>query len=180
MSVGPEGAEERRRTLASELLAERFAKETTAKSPSVVATNEIQGKIRGVVRGIEDLDEILATERALLTHARRYYANSPAMVGSLDNAIAELSIAADLARQVASPEEYREIDRGYRRASSRVGGVPRDEARQFFVGHRRRLQDWGKAELNDSEKRTLEVRVSRLKAAEREYIRRQRSALGPR
>ena len=52
-----------------------------------------------------------------------------------------LNIAAQLVETIHDPETYRIIDRGFSRDKNRLNGLPRDEARQFFLKAGKREKD---------------------------------------
>lgn len=70
------------------------------------------------------------------------------------------------------------MNNDYQTHKSLVGGLPIDEARQFFQSNKNRLLNWDKARLDESEKSVLEARKENMQAAQTIYIGLQRKALG--
>ena len=141
-------------------------------------SRRLMEKRLSTIRRSDDLDSILAFERAILKHDLRHHANSQAMRTSLDNSIAVLEVATRLLDAVRDPGAYRAIDAGYRMPGNRTGGVPRDEARQFFRSHATRLLNQDKSRLEESEKRVLDQRRLNMRHAEKLYTALQERALG--
>jgi len=125
-----------------------------------------------------DIGAILETERKVLEDDRIHRANSKAMASSLDAALAEHAAAVLLLARVRDPDDYRAIDEAHSLPRNRVGGLPRDEARQFFRSHGARLLNLDKAALGDEEKRLIGLRRRNLRTAERLYAALQHKALG--
>lgn len=127
----------------------------------------------------DDLDLILSTERTLLESDRDRHSNSAAMKGSLGTALDELASAGRHLVRVREPESYRAIDEAHSRPRNRAGGLPRDEARQFFSSHAARLLNQDKSRLDEDEKRIVDARKRNMRTAEKLYTVLQRQALGP-
>lgn len=125
-----------------------------------------------------DLDLILAVERRFLENDLAEYSNSKAMRDSLNKAILELSAAEKLLPAVRDPAAYRAIDEGYSLPKNRTGGVPHDEARQFFGSHDTRLVNMDKSRLDADEKAIIEQRKLNIRAAEKIYTAQQKKTLG--
>lgn len=125
-----------------------------------------------------DVDLILATEKVLLVTDLTLYSNSTAMTGSLTAALAELKAAEKLLPKVADPDLYKSVDEGYSLPKNRLGGVPRDEARQFFRSHDSRLTNMDKSRLDDEEKAIVDERKHNIRIGEKVYIALQQKALG--
>ncbi|WP_142850699.1 hypothetical protein [Telmatospirillum sp. J64-1] len=125
-----------------------------------------------------DLNQILAAERHFLENDLAQYANSGAMKGSLDTALAELSAAEKLMGKIRDPEAYRHVDESHSLPKNRKGGLPYDEARQFFSAHAARLLNMDKSRLDAEEKKIVEIRKQNMRAADRLYVDLQRQALG--
>lgn len=125
-----------------------------------------------------DLDTILSVERAFLENDRDRHANSHAMAGSLDSALAELSSTERHVVLVRTPATYRAVDETHSLPKNRKGALPRDEARQFFASHAARLLNQDKSRLDPEEKQILDARKQNMRAAEKLYTGLQREALG--
>ena len=80
--------------------------------------------------------------------------------------------------QAGDPEKYKAIDRAYNMRKNRKQGLPVDEARQAFGGHRARLGNYLKYRLEDTEKQVIQARITALSIAEKDYIARQAKTLG--
>ena len=130
------------------------------------------------VRRSDDLDAILDTEGAILVNDLQRYVNSRAMRTSLEASLAEHAVATGLLATVRDPKEYRRVDAAHRLPRNRTGGVPRDEARQFFRSHAARLLNLDKSRLDESEKRVLDKRRLNMRHAEKLYAALQERALG--
>ena len=125
-----------------------------------------------------DIDLILSGERALLQNDLDRHSNSKAMKGSLETALAELTASERLVAKVRDGEACRMVDEGFSLPKNRVGGVPRDEARQFFGSHAARLLNQDKSRLEEDEKKIVDARKDNMRVAERVYTALQRQALG--
>ena len=130
------------------------------------------------VRRSGDLDLMLDTEGHILRYERQRHANSRAMRTSLEASLTEHAVATGLLETVRDPKEYRRVDAAHRLPKNRTGGVPRDEARQFFRSHAARLLNQDKARLDESEKRVLDKRRLNMRHAEKLYAAIQERALG--
>ena len=130
------------------------------------------------VRRSGDLDLMLDTEGHILRYERQRHANSRAMRTSLEASLAEHAVATRMLGTVRDPKEYRRVDAAHRLPKNRTGGVPRDEARQFFRSHAARLLNQDKVRLDESEKRVLDKRRLNMRHAEKLYAALQERALG--
>ena len=97
---------------------------------------------------------------------------------SLEASLTEHAVATGLLETVRDPKEYRRVDAAHWLPKNRTGGVPRDEARQFFRSHAARLLNQDKARLDESEKRVLDQRRLNMRHAEKLYAALQERALG--
>ena len=86
---------------------------------------------------------------------------------SLETSIAELGVATRMVGRVSDRAAYREFSEGFSLPRNRIGGVPRDEARQFFRSHAARLLNRDKSRLDESEKRVLDRRRLNMRHAEK-------------
>lgn len=142
-----------------------------------VSRSFIENYLRDVGRS-SDLDAILATERAILGNDLQRYANSRAMRSSLETSLTEIDTATRMLGRVRDRAAYREVDASFRLPKNRTGGVPRDEARQFFRSHAARLLNQDKSRLDESEKRVLDQRRLNMRHAEKLYTALQERAIG--
>ena len=124
-----------------------------------------------------DLETILFAEELILKNERRLYADTPAMRTSLDNALFEIDVALELVGKVQDPEAYRTVEDSHKLPKNRIGGLPKDEARQFFKSHRSRLENLEKARLMGIDKELIGVRKKNLGVASASYIELQENAL---
>jgi hypothetical protein len=125
-----------------------------------------------------DLDAILAVERSFLQNDLDRHANSTAMTNSLKTALAELDAAEALHNKVQDPAAYKATDEDHSLPRNRVGGLPKDQARQFFSSHAARLLNQDKSRLEPEEKRLVDARKGNMRAGEKVYAALQREALG--
>lgn len=127
-----------------------------------------------------DLETTLLVEKLILKNERDHYADTPAMESSLDNALFEIEVALELVNTVRDPVAYTAIADSHKLPRNRIGGLPRDEARQFFKSHRSRLENLDKARLMGIDKALIGVRKKNLAMASASYIELQEIALvGP-
>ena len=66
----------------------------------------------------------------------------------------------------------------YSLSKNQIGGLPRDQARQFFISHQTRLRNLGKGRMEESERALLSIRAGNIKTAETVYKELQQQALG--
>ena len=125
-----------------------------------------------------DAQRILKTELAVLQEERDNLSNATVQEGSLDTAIEGLTVTLDLLEQVRSPESYRIVDKHHITRKRRSGGLPLDEAREFFKSHNSRLLNLNKAILSDEEKELIDIRRANIRKAGKMYITLQQQALG--
>ena len=126
-----------------------------------------------------DIDAILALERILLSAEREYLGEAPKKVASLNNGLEELDAALLSLASVREQDSYREIaNRHYSLSKNQIGGLPRDQARQFFRSHQTRFRNLEKGRMEDSERALLSVRAGNIKIAETVYRELQQQALG--
>ncbi len=167
--------------LDKQLFDERTGKSKVAAWRGAAALKDTQEQLRKSLAEIGktgDPDTILSAERSILINDLEHYGNSPAMRGSLQGALNEHKAALRLLARVREPDRYREIDETHSLPKNRVGGVPRDEARQFFRSHSARLLNMDKSRLDKVEKTIIEERRGNLRIAEKGYTALQRKALG--
>ena len=128
-----------------------------------------------------DLETILLAERLVLDNERTYYADTPIMERSLDNALNEIDAALVMVNKIQDRDADKSVTEDYFRShKSRINGLPNDGARQFFKSHRPRIENLGKARSMGLDKALLEVRKNNLNVASGEYIKLQKIALaGP-
>ena len=125
-----------------------------------------------------NLETILLAEELILENERAHYADTRAMRTSLDNALTEINAALKLVEKVQDPAAYKSVtDDYYQTIRNRIGGLPKDEARQFFKSHRSRLENLEKARLMGIDKELIQVRKKNLGEARASYIELQENAL---
>ncbi len=125
-----------------------------------------------------DLDGILTAEKFHLQTERTILANVAEMKSSLDSAIMQIEAAIAVAKIACDSERYKILADGYTTPKNTIGGVPRDEARQFFKAHAMRSKNRQTAPAGIDEREIQNLRNSALKAAENFYVSRQKKALG--
>ena len=125
-----------------------------------------------------DAKLILEYELALLQEERQYLSNSTVQKGSLDTAIEGAMATLDLLEKVQSPESYRAVDATHVTRKRRSGGLPLDEAREFFKSHNSRLLNLDKAVLSDEEKELIDSRRANIRKAGKIYVALQKQTLG--
>lgn len=124
------------------------------------------------------ISDIISAEKSLLAFELAYYANSKAMKGSLDSSLHELSACERMLRKVQQPNIYKDVNDDHSLPRNRVGGLPRDEARQFFKSHWTRLLNQDKGRLDRLDKDIIDARRANMRTAEKRYIAMQQIALG--
>ena len=157
-------------------------------SREVVSSSPDQMKAGADIRQISDYvaeigktgDDryILETELAVLQEERNYLSNSKTQEGSLDTAIEGAMATLRLLEKVRSPESYRSVDEEHTTRKRRSGGLPLDEAHEFFKSHNSRLLNLDKAILSDEEKELIDIRRANIRKAGKIYIAMQQQALG--
>ena len=117
-----------------------------------------------------ELETALLAEKLILKNERDHYADTSVMESSLDNALFEIEVALELVDKVQDPEAYKTVADSHKLSRNRIGGLPRDEARQFFKSHRSRLANLDKARLMGIDKELIGVRKKNLAMASASYI----------
>ena len=128
-----------------------------------------------------DIDRILQVERGILGGERKYLAEEPETIRSLDTAIEQIDAAIKMLAIVRDPDQYRLIDESLSISKNRVGRerLPRDQARQFFQAHPTRLRNIIKARIDESYVQVVRVRLLNITTIEAVYKELQKEALGP-
>jgi hypothetical protein len=163
------------------LTAEEFF---TAKHKNTDAAKDLERARIAVLKQIReigrsgDLSLIVAIERATIEGDQKRYANSPAMVSSLNKAINEIAAIERHIEIVKDPAEYRRIDQAHSYPKNRKVGLPYDEARQGFASHYTRLNNLDKSRLDDTEKKIIDARKTAIFNAGKLYAERQAKTLG--
>lgn len=163
------------------LLREEGLVEDRDKTPAALRLRGTRERITrhlGQIGKSGDLDLIVATEKAILQNDLDRYANSPAMKTSLTTALTELATTERHIAIVDDPAAYRLVDESHSLPKNRKGGLPRDEARQFFASHAARLLNQDKSRLDPEEKRIIDLRKQNMRNAEKLYATRQGKTLG--
>ncbi|WP_254493495.1 hypothetical protein [Bartonella sp. B1099] len=125
-----------------------------------------------------DLLLLIDTESDFIKDDLLRYANSKAMVSSLETALIEIGVVKDHIKLVSNPEKYDAINRGHSLSKHRKGGLPYDEARKAMASHYARLGNLDKARLTDIEKSIIDVRRENIKAMQKLYEKMQAKAIG--
>lgn len=125
-----------------------------------------------------DVALILSAEAGFLRNDARFYSNSASMRSSLAAALVELGQAQKMLPLVKDSDLYLAIDASHGNSKSRIGGVPRDAARQFFQSHNARLLNADKSRLTETEKQILDARRHNIRIASLAYSAQQEQALG--
>lgn len=125
-----------------------------------------------------DISLILTAEAGFLRNDMRFFSNSAAMRSSLTTALTELDLAQKMLPVVKDSDLYLAVDASHGMPKSRIGGVPRDAARQFFLSHNARLLNADKSRLTDTEKQILDARRHNVRVASLAYTALQEQALG--
>ncbi len=163
------------------LMVERGAWLDLKQPPSAAYLAEARQDILSHIKEVGqsgDIELIIATEKALLVTDLTLYANSGAMANSLKTAMKEVQAAENSLPLVQDPVLYKAVDDSHGHHKSRVGGLPKDAARQFFTSNAARLLNMDKSRLDGEEKAIVEERKRNMRAAERLYAVLQHKALG--
>ena len=172
-----EPVQEIRRALMARHLADRKRFRTPEGLAHAATAERVVNALSRVAQS-DDIDVILDAEMAALRFEKDHRVNSSGMDASLRTAMRDLKIAKVSLDLVRTASDYRLVNSAYQRESSRVGSLPRDEARQFFRSHFARLLNQDKAGLDQRDKRILTYRRQNIRRAEKLYIGLQRVALG--
>ena len=159
----------------------RNAREVAANSKDQVISRAVIKQISRYVAEIGKTGNaklMLEYELALLQEERKNLSNSKVQEGSLDTAIEAAKITLGLFEKVQSPESYRAIDESHGTRKRRSGGLPLDEAREFFKSHNSRLLNLTKSILSDEEKELIDIRRANIRKAGKMYIALQQKTLG--
>ncbi|WP_413207943.1 hypothetical protein [Rhodospirillum sp. A1_3_36] len=162
------------------LLEDGFMRERDRTSPAKQLQNVRNGLLtetKAVGRS-GNIDLIMAAERKFLQNDLDRHSTSPGMASSLKVALSDMAIAEKHMAMVRDPVAYGVIDEGHSRPKNRVGGVPKDEARQFFSSHATRLLNLDRSRLSPEEKHLLDQRKVNMRTAAGLYEALQREALG--
>ena len=125
-----------------------------------------------------DLETILLAEKLILENEKGFYADTPVMEASLDYALTEIIAALTLIDKIQDPVAYKSVtDDYYQSVKNRIGGLPRDEARQFFKSHHSRLTNHEKSRLSGIDKELIGARKANLNKVRMKYIELQKNAL---
>ncbi|TAN56393.1 MAG: hypothetical protein EPN20_18820 [Magnetospirillum sp.] len=168
-------------TLNQLFLEEKVLVEARDKTPAAVELKQSRGELTAQLREIGksgDLDLIMAAERRFLENDLAQYVTSGAMRNSLKTALKELEDARAVLPLVKDSSIYQAIDRSHAHHKSRVGGLPKDAARQFFTSNAARLLNMDKSRLDAEEKGIVDARKQNMRAADGLYAGLQRQALG--
>ena len=151
------------------------------KTPAARNLREARTDIASYLKTLAErggLENLLAAEKAILQNDLNRYANSRAMTDSLREGLAGMAAAEKLVSIVDDRAAYGVIDAACNLRRNRIGGVPKDEARQFFKSHAARLLNQDKSRLDPEEKHILDRRKVNMRRADDLYAARQRGTLG--
>lgn len=125
-----------------------------------------------------DLQDMISTEKEIITNDLERHSNSTIMEGSLKAAINEMSVIQKHLAIVDDPQKYKAVDEAHSLPKNRQRGLPLDEARQGFKSHFARLVNMDKSRLDDDEKKIIDARKSMISTAQKLYMARQANTLG--
>jgi len=168
-------------TLVQNMAAEQATHAAMERSPTVGTYRAAQETLMNTVKAIGrdgDLPTILTAEKSILTNELRFYGNSAGHKSSLKAALQDLVQAEKHLSIVADKDRYASHNELFQRPKNRRGGLPYDEARQFFSAHNTRLLNQDRARMSETEKRTVKARRANIRKAEQAYIALQQKALG--
>lgn len=160
---------------------ERAAYVGRERSPAAKKYRESQDLLLDTTKAIGktgDIGLILSAEAKILKNDIKFYGNSPAMRSSLSMALTELDLAEKMLPLVKNPDLYMAVDAGHGNPKSRISGLPKDAARQFFQSHNARLLNADKSRLTETEKRIVDARRHNIRVASLAYTALQEQALG--
>jgi len=126
----------------------------------------------------EDLSLIVATEKEIIQGDLLRYANSAAMVSSLETALQAMQVIEHHLSLVGDQDKYRIVDQSHSLAKNRKAGLPFDEARQALASHLTRLMNLDKSRLDEMDKQLIKVRKAVIANAIEHYTQRQVQILG--
>jgi len=126
----------------------------------------------------EDLSLIVATEKEIIQGDLLRYANSTAMISSLNTAMEGMQVIEHHITLVSSKEKYRIVDQSHSLAKNRKAGLPFDEARQALASHLTRLMNLDKSRVDKVDKQLIDVRKAVIANAIERYTQRQAQILG--
>ena len=147
---------------------------------AISVLHDAQRKLRQALQKVGasgDLETILLAEELILENEREHYADTSSMVSSLNNALFEIEVALELVNTVQDPDAYKAVADSHKLPRNRIGGLPRDEARQFFKSHRSRLENLEKARSMGMDKALIGIRKKNLAKAGVGYTELQQNAL---
>ena len=147
---------------------------------AISVLHDAQRKLRQALQKVGasgDLETILLAEELILENEREHYADTSSMVSSLNNALFEIEVALELVNTVQDPDAYKAVADSHKLPRNRIGGLPRDEAKQFFKSHRSRLENLEKARSIGMDKALIGIRKKNLAKAGVGYTELQQNAL---
>lgn len=140
--------------------------------------HKIQCENLRYARETKDIEKIFEFEKQALLFDQKYYVNHPDYASSVANALNEFNFAINTYQKLISHGRYAEVLEEYGSHKNQKGGLPFDQARQFFASNRARLLNAVRTKSSDSEKAVLIERKENMLAAQTIYISLQRKALG--
>ncbi len=147
---------------------------------AISVLHDAQRKLRQALQNVGasgDLETILLAEELILENEREHYADTSSMVSSPNNALFEIEVALELVNTVQDPDAYKAVADSHKLPRNRIGGFPRDEARQFFKSRRSRLENLEKARSMGMDKALIGIRKKNLAMAGAGYTELQQNAL---
>lgn len=125
------------------------------------------------------IEDMVGLERRIIVTELARPWNSARKEASLKAALAQADAASEMIKKVQhDPEAYLITDRDHSLPANRRGGLPHDQASQFFTSHLARLRNMDKSRLNESDSELLAARIAAMIKAQSIYRALQEAALG--
>ena len=125
----------------------------------------------------QNIDIMVAVEKAYIQMELEQFAGSPRMRNSLREAIKGMEVIEAHLIYLKDPAKYRFINETHTLNKNRKGDLPYDEARQALRSHMTRLNNLDTSRMDEAEREILEQRKQNIKIAEDVYIPLQKTAL---
>ena len=112
------------------------------KTPTAMALAKVNSRLIeqiSKVRASGDLALIAQTERTFIQHERDYHVTSKEQKASLESALKDFDRLELHMEMVKLPDQYGVINKAHSKPERRIGGLPKDEARQTCSSHSVRL-----------------------------------------
>ena len=127
--------------------------------------------------GLRDIDLLLWVEQAFLEIELEHLDHTSESLASFNKAIRQVGAAIVLLDHVRVPDEYRWTEVHFTLPENLVGGLPKDEAHQFFASHGARMGNALKLPPEADKAALINARIDNLKLARDIYEDLQRRAL---